>query len=114
MQLCSGGGGSQPASHRPHPHTPAQHRDPRIAPALCLLAAYRAGAIGAAGGGGAGLREVVGGSVAEWREVMREATQAAAVEPWLAGAAEQAQVAAGLFSWFRTAGGSAGEVMPRL
>ena len=56
---------------------------------------------------------MVGGSVVEWREVMREATQAAAVEPWLAGA-EQAQVAAGLFSWFRTAGESAGEVVPRL
>ena len=56
----------------------------------------------------------MGGSVVEWREVMREATQAAAVEPWLAGAAEQAQTAAGLFSWFRTAGESAGEVVPRL
>ena len=58
---------------------------------------------------------MVAGSVAEWREVMRQATQAAAVEPWLAGAAEPAKTAAGLFSWFRTAGESVGgDTMPRL
>ena len=61
---------------------------------------------------------MVAGSVAEWREVMRQATQAAAVEPWLAGAAEPAQEAEseqGLFSWFRTAGESVGgDTMPRL
>lgn len=104
-------------SHRPHRLTPAQHRDPRIAPALCLLAAERAQEqVGLSRHSSHGLRAHVGDAratlvcrlVPEWREVMRMAVVEAAVEPWLVESDSeikaQREEENGLFVWFRSDG----------